>query len=47
MLKNDTGLVCYIFDTHRLILIIFCAQQGHIIKYSMQIIIISRPSIFV
>ena len=27
MLKNDTGLVCCIFNTHRPILIIFCTQQ--------------------
>jgi len=45
MLKNDTALACYIFDTYRPILI-FCTQQGHIIKYSMQIIIY-RLAIFV
>ena len=27
MLKNDIGLVCCIFNTHRPILIIFCTQQ--------------------
>jgi len=47
MLKNDTILVCYIFNTHRPIMIIFCTQYGHTIKYSMQIIIISRLAIFV
>ena len=47
MLKNDTGLAYYIFNTHRPILIIFCTQYDHPIKYSMQIIIISRLAIFV
>jgi len=46
LLENDTALACYIFDIYRPILIIFCIQYGHIIKYSMQIII-SRLAIFV
>jgi len=42
--ENDTG---YIFDTHPPILTVFSTQQGHIIKYSMQISVISRLAIFV